>query len=113
MGVKLTLSTAPFDKLRFNERVFDLCCHPWLYGLVNCKGNLTYCDHLLGANASILGHVRDKVEDIWNGEKAQRIRTDHVKKFTRDFPDHAKGVTQRAAMLTMSMNLMGNLVGGS
>ncbi|MCX5679731.1 MAG: glycosyltransferase 61 family protein [Candidatus Omnitrophica bacterium] len=76
-GMKFTLGTPPFDRFYFKDKVFDLCCHPWLYALIGHEGNLSYCDNALGENADTLGHITEGVQVTWNGPKAQKVRSLH------------------------------------
>ncbi|PRY36948.1 radical SAM protein [Umezawaea tangerina] len=57
------------------------CTHPWMYCYVNYRGQVGFCDHLIGAPAEqhLLGDLTTtKFDDIWNGSAYQRLRAEHA-----------------------------------
>ncbi len=87
-GIKFQLGYSPFDELYFEDNAFDLCCHPWLYVLIDYNGNFTFCDHIMGESLikCSLGNVRDSKDKTWNGKKARKYRKSHVKKNHKVLP---------------------------
>jgi len=81
-GIKFQLLSTPFPELRFSDKVFDLCCHPWLYTVVNYQGKACLCDHILGTGGikHSIGNVTEDKESVWNGKEAQRQRLAHIQK---------------------------------
>ncbi|MCM8797688.1 MAG: radical SAM protein [Candidatus Omnitrophica bacterium] len=81
-GIRLHLHYSPFRELYFKEHAFDLCCHPWLYGFVNYKGDILFCDHLIFPRYSryLLGSIYDERERVWNGERVQILRLSHIRR---------------------------------
>ena len=77
-GIRMHLLRCPFKKLYDKARSFDLCCHPWLYGLVTSDGNMLCCDHMLGHNTDAWGHISEGRDKVWNGAKAQQTRRAHA-----------------------------------
>jgi MoaA/NifB/PqqE/SkfB family radical SAM enzyme len=82
-GIAFQLGRTPFAELRFKDKLFDLCCHPWLYGIIGYTGNFSYCDHLVHNSQEqvVLGNIQETpVAELWNGPKAQALRSAHIKK---------------------------------
>ena len=92
-GIQLHLHYSPFKELIFREDAFDLCCHPWLYGFVNYKGDLLFCDHLIFPHYAryTLGHITEEKERAWNGGKAQKLRLAHIQRHGGDLPGACNG----------------------
>ncbi|GGS45066.1 radical SAM protein [Actinokineospora fastidiosa] len=85
-GVVVQLGAAPDPSLAIPEMVRrPACMHPWSYAYVRYDGSVGFCDHLLGSDDYTLGNLRDSTfEEIWNGERWQRLRQAHT---TGDIPD--------------------------
>lgn len=88
-GIKFQLLRSPFEELYIKEKAFDRCCHPWLYVCINYKGDILFCDHMLGPDYTryAIGNASGSLENVWNGKKAQQIRLGHVRRRMRELPD--------------------------
>lgn len=78
-GIKYQLGFCPFDALKIDEKIFDPCCHPWLYALITYNGDFYPCEHMLGNNSMNLkiGNIKDNKESLWNGDIMQKLRLAH------------------------------------
>jgi radical SAM protein with 4Fe4S-binding SPASM domain len=57
------------------------CTHPWMYCYVNYRGQVGFCDHLIGAPAEqhLLGDLATTgFDDIWNGPAYRQLRAEHT-----------------------------------
>lgn len=57
------------------------CIHPWVYAYFAWDGHVGFCDHLIGDEGVpyLLGHLDESsFEEIWNGEKWQELRREHL-----------------------------------
>lgn len=56
------------------------CMRPWTTMMVNVSGQIGYCDHLIGpfAESQLLGHLSDGTLAVWNNDRWQKIRAQHV-----------------------------------
>ena len=81
-GVSLQLGTSPFSELRFDDKVRDCCCKPWMYAAVNYEGKMLHCDCKLSLsdNTGFLGWIHESPETVWNGVSARLVRTSHANK---------------------------------
>lgn len=88
-GIELQLGYAPFKELYIKEKVFDCCCHPWLYGGVTYKGDFLYCDHLLSPRGHryALGTIYQNKDAVWNGRLSQVLRRAHAHCDGHHLPD--------------------------
>ncbi|HEX6344828.1 radical SAM protein [Umezawaea sp.] len=72
---------ASLDPLWADDHHADkTCTHPWMYCYVNHRGQVGFCDHLIGAPAEqhLLGDLTTtSFDDIWNGPAYQRLRAAH------------------------------------
>jgi radical SAM protein with 4Fe4S-binding SPASM domain len=87
-GIRLQLARSPFEELYIKDKTFDRCCHPWLYVFVDYKGNVLFCDHMLGTRfiKYSIGCVTERKEDVWNGQRAQAQRLRHIQKDIKTLP---------------------------
>lgn len=56
------------------------CTHPWMYCYVNYRGNVGFCDHLIGTPAvhHLLGDLHTSAfQEIWNGPQYTSLRAEH------------------------------------
>jgi len=79
-GISLTMCSSLFDDFKIESKSIDLCCHPWLYAQINYKGDISFCDHLVGDSHPdcILGNINDDKDKGWNGKKSQENRKAHA-----------------------------------
>ena len=79
-GIRFQLGFCPFESLFFSEKIYDPCCHPWLYGYINYKGDFYACEHMLGpSNLNLkLGNIMQNQDDIWNDENTRLLRRNHL-----------------------------------
>lgn len=63
----------------FRVPAMPRCMRPWTTMHINVRGQIGYCDHLIGpyAESELLGHVSDGVRSTWNSNRWQRIRSLH------------------------------------
>jgi radical SAM protein with 4Fe4S-binding SPASM domain len=56
------------------------CMRPWTTMMVNVSGQIGYCDHLIGpfAQSQLLGHLSEGARAVWNSDRWQNIRAQHV-----------------------------------
>lgn len=56
------------------------CMRPWTTMMVNVSGQIGYCDHLIGpfAESQLLGHLSEGAHAVWNNDRWQKIRAQHV-----------------------------------
>lgn len=81
-GTKIEYTTA-IGGHRSNPCSEHPCCHPWTYATVSYKGNIGYCDHLIGEKYDSLGigNIHNKeFFRLWNSEKTINIRKAHLEK---------------------------------
>lgn len=80
-GVDVQLNAA-LDPLWADDAKADKACtHPWMYCYVNYRGEVGFCDHLIGqpGAAHLLGDLRtSSFQDIWNGTTYQSLRAQHA-----------------------------------
>jgi radical SAM protein with 4Fe4S-binding SPASM domain len=78
-GIRVQLGAAPFRGLRIGSRVFDRCCHPWMYAVVDAHGHVGSCDHMIGPGLPTvhLGNLSQERAQVWNGPVAQAERGRH------------------------------------
>jgi len=78
-GINLQLGFAPFEEFYVKSKVFDPCCHPWMYALINYDGNIRPCEHMLGnsdMNLSV-GNIRNTGPEWWNNQDMRKLRRAH------------------------------------
>jgi radical SAM protein with 4Fe4S-binding SPASM domain len=73
------LGAAPTEGLALPELVKPVpCMHPWSYAYVDHRGNVGFCDHLIGEPKHVFESVLDKpFAEIWNGPDFVQLRTAH------------------------------------
>ncbi|MFI5777523.1 SPASM domain-containing protein [Nocardia sp. NPDC051570] len=62
------------------EHAAKTCTHPWMYCYVNYRGQVGFCDHLIGVPGQeyLIGDLTtESFADVWNGPRYQRLRTEH------------------------------------
>ncbi|MCX5680666.1 MAG: SPASM domain-containing protein [Candidatus Omnitrophica bacterium] len=90
-GIRLRLGRSLFDEFQIKEKMFDLCCHPWLYIFITNGGEIGFCDHMIDPRLFCsIGDIFQKKEDVWNGEKIQRMRVAHLSKDSSILPGSCK-----------------------
>ncbi|MFD6693689.1 radical SAM protein [Micromonospora aurantiaca (nom. illeg.)] len=78
--VDVQLNTALDPSWSLMEHADKTCTHPWMYCYVNYRGQVGFCDHLIGVpdQQYLLGDLTThSFAEIWNGELYQRLRTEH------------------------------------
>lgn len=62
------------------EHAAKMCTHPWMYCYFNHRGQVGFCDHLIGEHDRkyLLGDLTaESFEDIWNGPAYRALRAEH------------------------------------
>lgn len=62
------------------EHAGTLCTHPWMYCYVNYRGQVGFCDHLIGEpdRGYLLGDLTaEHFDAIWNGAAYRDLRSQH------------------------------------
>ncbi|WP_207926103.1 radical SAM protein [Actinocrispum wychmicini] len=80
-GVTIQLDAALDESWADQTHAAKRCTHPWMYCYINYRGQVGFCDHLIGSPASgyLLGDLTTtSFQDIWNGAAYQRLRAEHV-----------------------------------
>ncbi|MGC4891484.1 radical SAM/SPASM domain-containing protein [Micromonospora sp. DT227] len=79
--VRVQLNTALDPEWADLSHTDKTCTHPWMYFYVNYRGQAGFCDHLIGipGDRYLIGDLRrTSFEEIWNGERYQRLRAEHA-----------------------------------
>jgi radical SAM protein with 4Fe4S-binding SPASM domain len=79
-GVRVIAATQ-FAGLPQNGPDLPHCIHPWSYAYINVNGEVGFCDHLIGPYAAsyLVGDLRrSSFHEIWNSDKWQDLRKEHV-----------------------------------
>jgi radical SAM protein with 4Fe4S-binding SPASM domain len=56
------------------------CIHPWMYCYINYRGEVGFCDHLIGPSARkyLFGNLATNTfKEIWNNEAFRALRASH------------------------------------
>ena len=78
-GVAVQLGVAPIDSIAIPSAVLsDSCIHPWTHCYVAWDGGVGFCDHLIGNQRYILGHIADGLMAAWNSPGFIRLRSEHA-----------------------------------
>ena len=81
LDMELQLGAAPDQSLCLSKDLKKRCMNPWVYTLIDYKGRVGYCDHLIGIRKSMLGNLnKKKFITIWNNKKFQKLRKSHIQK---------------------------------
>jgi len=95
-GIELLFNVSPFEELKIREKIFDRCCHPWLYCAIDHTGEVGFCDHLIPhKKIHFMGNVAQAKETVWNGKLYQQLRKAHCGKRTPDLPRSCSDCYQR------------------
>lgn len=81
-GVGVTLGAALEEGRADPDAAAARCTHPWVYCLINQRGQVGFCDHLIGAGTQryLLGDLQEaSFEEIWNGAAYQELRHQHAR----------------------------------
>lgn len=81
LDVDVFLNAAPISDLALPEKADKTCTHPWMYAYVNFRGQVGFCDHLIGSNATsyLLGDiVNASFADVWNNDAYRALRREHA-----------------------------------
>ncbi|WP_017593082.1 radical SAM protein [Nocardiopsis potens] len=81
-GVAVQLGAALDESWALPEHTGKTCVHPWMYCYVNHRGQIGFCDHLIGEPDSryLLGDLAESsFADIWNGPEYRRLRAEHTR----------------------------------
>ena len=57
------------------------CLRPWSYCVINWRGNIGYCDFLIGPGSEMqsFGNIMESdFDSIWNGERWRELRREHI-----------------------------------
>jgi radical SAM protein with 4Fe4S-binding SPASM domain len=80
-GVEVRLNAALDEDWAVQAHAAKTCSHPWMYCYLNHRGQIGFCDHLIGVpgTAYLLGDLNaTNFEDIWNGPSYQDLRAQHA-----------------------------------
>jgi radical SAM protein with 4Fe4S-binding SPASM domain len=80
LGVEVVIGAALDDSLALPAYTRKRCTHPWMYCYVNYRGEVGFCDHLIGnpKRQYLLGDLATQsFQDIWNGAAYQQLRREH------------------------------------
>lgn len=80
-GVDVRLTASLVESWADPALVDKRCIHPWSYCYVNYRGEVGFCDHLIGSRErhALLGDLRTQsFEEIWNCEAYRELRAEHV-----------------------------------
>ena len=76
--IELRLGASLDESHVVQEGLPNRCSHPWEYCNIDYSGNVSYCDHLIGHTALMLGNLKENTfDEIWNGSKFQELRAIH------------------------------------
>lgn len=81
LDVTLIMNTALDETLAVDEAVDKTCIHPWMYCYFNYKGEVGFCDHLIGTPSKdyLIGDLnKDTFKSIWNNNDYIRLRSEHL-----------------------------------
>ncbi|KAA2264183.1 radical SAM protein [Solihabitans fulvus] len=84
-GVDVRINAALDELWAEPEHAAKLCTHPWMYCYVNYRGQVGFCDHLIGAPGEeyLVGDLATaSFAEIWNGSNYRELRASH-----RDWQD--------------------------
>jgi radical SAM protein with 4Fe4S-binding SPASM domain len=82
LGVDVQLNAALDPGWSDLSQTDKTCTHPWMYCYVNFRGQVGFCDHLIGAPGEryLLGDLTTTAfAEIWNGQAYQRLRSEHAR----------------------------------
>jgi radical SAM protein with 4Fe4S-binding SPASM domain len=72
---------AALDTIWTDDEMADkTCTHPWMYLYVNYRGDVGFCDHLIGSPAAhhLVGDLNTSTfREIWNNEEYRSLRAQH------------------------------------
>jgi radical SAM protein with 4Fe4S-binding SPASM domain len=80
-NVKVQLDTSLDFAWSQPEHANKTCTHPWMYCYVNYKGEVGFCDHLIGIPGKkyLFGDLsQESFTDIWNGPSYRQLRAEHA-----------------------------------
>ncbi|MEO3745651.1 radical SAM protein [Plantactinospora sp. B5E13] len=81
LGVDAQLNAALDPEWSDLSHTDKTCTHPWMYCYVNFRGQVGFCDHLVGEAKAryLLGDLTTtSFAEIWNGQAYQRLRSEHA-----------------------------------
>ncbi|CAG0942106.1 Putative mycofactocin radical SAM maturase MftC [Candidatus Brocadiaceae bacterium] len=79
LGVSLELGASLHHDLVIESSVYSRCVHPWMVSLIDYRGRVSYCDHLIGDPKFVLGDLSiASFRSIWNSERFRELREQHV-----------------------------------
>ncbi len=79
-GIKVLVATH-FAGLPENQHGIPSCIHPWTYAYINVRGEVGFCDHLIGpfARKLLMGDLNNTCfNKIWNSSRWQDLRREHL-----------------------------------
>ncbi|SHG27389.1 radical SAM protein [Streptoalloteichus hindustanus] len=80
-GVTVRINAALDETWALPQHSAKRCTHPWMYCYINYRGQVGFCDHLIGAPGQryLLGDLNTtSFEEVWNGAAYQKLRAEHV-----------------------------------
>jgi radical SAM protein with 4Fe4S-binding SPASM domain len=78
-GVELQLGATLSEELSINQSLKNRCISPWSYLLLNYRGDIGYCDHVIGPGGNYLGQIKgNEFHKEWNNERFQNLRKKHL-----------------------------------
>jgi radical SAM protein with 4Fe4S-binding SPASM domain len=92
VGVTLQLGAALDPSLVVEEGLAPICPNPWSNVLIDYRGRVGFCHHLVGNEDMLVGSLtRSSFHTIWNSEQYQELRRQHVGALeTRTLPSFGK-----------------------
>ncbi|MFI7449655.1 radical SAM/SPASM domain-containing protein [Nonomuraea sp. NPDC049714] len=80
-NVEVQLNAALAPEWAAPEHADKTCTHPWMYCYINHRGEVGFCDHLIGVpgNQYLLGNLSvSEFGQIWNGPAYRQLRAEHT-----------------------------------
>jgi radical SAM protein with 4Fe4S-binding SPASM domain len=78
-GVKVQFGSALHEDLVVDYGLPTICSNPWSHALIDYKGRVGFCDHLINHPEFTFGSLKESsFESIWNGKAFQDLRAEHI-----------------------------------
>jgi MoaA/NifB/PqqE/SkfB family radical SAM enzyme len=80
LGVTVQLTSSLGEALALEKGIAKRCIHPWMYAYINYRGQVGFCDHLIGPRRTkyLYGDLMDQsFQEIWNNDRFQSLRARH------------------------------------
>jgi MoaA/NifB/PqqE/SkfB family radical SAM enzyme len=80
LGLKVQLGSALEENLVVEYGLPATCSNPWSHALIDYRGHVGFCDHLINRPEFTLGSLKESsFESIWNGSAFQGLREEHIR----------------------------------